>query len=178
MSAITDLYKYDPGRLTLLVVLGIVFASGAILSVNKIRLFRVTCIHTKIGVVGCVLSVYMILVMTVLSRFDYGEYAHRILPFASYVLYAKTRSSALLIDIIENILLFMPLGISMALIGRTKLRYLIAISVAFSLFIEVIQLITRRGWFESDDIMHNLLGFLIGYTVMTFLLIKKKEKGS
>ncbi|MEI3563747.1 MAG: VanZ family protein [Agathobacter rectalis] len=33
----------------------------------------------------------------------------------------------------------------------------------FALFIEVVQLITGRGVFETDDIINNTIGAMIGY---------------
>lgn len=48
-----------------------------------------------------------------------------------------------------------------------------------TIFIEVLQLISKRGIFEIDDIINNTLGCMIGYgIVMIFLLFSKRNKGS
>ncbi|MCR5335601.1 MAG: VanZ family protein [Synergistes sp.] len=40
-----------------------------------------------------------------------------------------------------------------------------------SVFIEIVQLITKRGLFEFDDIIHNTLGAFIGYLIVILLKI-------
>lgn len=66
-------------------------------------------------------------------------------------------------QIINNILLFIPLG---TILSRLKpewstMRILILISVG----IEILQYLSGRGFFETDDIISNSLGGLIGLTV-------------
>lgn len=62
--------------------------------------------------------------------------------------------------ILNNILLFIPLGAILFRLrsDRTTLFIIISISAA----IELLQYITRRGLFETDDLISNGLGGLIG----------------
>ena len=46
----------------------------------------------------------------------------------------------------------------------------------FALFIEVVQLITGRGVFETDDIINNTIGAMIGYGL--FSVVKTDICGS
>lgn len=65
---------------------------------------------------------------------------------------------------VENILLFVPLG----LLGTwmsTRAKSILAAAFwggLFSLSIETLQLITARGFFQLDDILTNLLGAFLG----------------
>lgn len=69
--------------------------------------------------------------------------------------------------VIENVLLFVPYGFLCAW-NFKPLKQLIPCVFAgacSSLFIETIQLLTQRGYFQIDDILTNTLGALIGYLV-------------
>ena len=63
-------------------------------------------------------------------------------------------------QIVENIILFLPLGF---LLPNDK-RY-IFIPVIISIFVELIQYYTLRGYFEFDDILNNSIGTLIGWLI-------------
>ena len=80
----------------------------------------------------------------------------------------NTRNNAY---VVENVLLFIPYGFfgSMAF---EKLRHFlpsIALGAATSLGIECMQLVTKRGFFQTDDIWTNILGTVIGFCVFRLL---------
>ena len=53
------------------------------------------------------------------------------------------------------------------------------VGVVSSLFIEIMQWLTKTGYFELDDIMTNTLGMLIGYLIcVLFVEIYKKNINS
>ena len=66
---------------------------------------------------------------------------------------------------IENILLFVPYGILVPILWRVYRRFWNLGLLAFitSTSIELVQLVTRRGYFELDDIVLNTAGALLGY---------------
>jgi len=70
-------------------------------------------------------------------------------------------------NIILNILMFVPLGFFIPFLwhGLSKFYLVLSISLAFTLTIEIIQLITARGVFSVEDILHNALGAIIGYFI-------------
>lgn len=66
---------------------------------------------------------------------------------------------------VENLLLFIPLGYLLPLLWK-RLNNVIATMLSgllFSVMVEVIQYLTQRGYFQTDDIIINLLGTVIGY---------------
>ena len=65
-------------------------------------------------------------------------------------------------QILLNILLFMPLGVLLALDKGRSLRKILGLGAVLSLTIELSQLIFKLGLFEWDDILHNALGCVLG----------------
>ena len=94
-----------------------------------------------------------LVVSTTLLRRTIGESAYQLIPFWSY------SDPKLRQQIIANILMFIPVGLFGANIWKWKA---ILLSMSFSAMIELTQLITKRGLFEFDDIIHNTLGAAIG----------------
>lgn len=66
-----------------------------------------------------------------------------------------------------NVFLFMPLGYLLPTSIRWFDRWwkVLLTGFCFSLLIETVQLITRLGWFDASDLLHNTLGALIGYWI-------------
>ena len=79
--------------------------------------------------------------------------------------------SNLFAQVFWNIVLFIPIGIllMMLLKCKHKLFFSVAASLYLSSTIELIQLITHRGLFEFDDIIHNTLGAFIGAVIYVFI---------
>lgn len=69
--------------------------------------------------------------------------------------------------VIENVLLFIPYGLlgAIALNSATSLIPCMLLGMFTSMEIEVMQLVTGRGYFQIDDIITNTLGAVIGYAV-------------
>ncbi len=77
---------------------------------------------------------------------------------------------------ILNIILFIPIGLFTEAILTSKRGKFSLFSNAIcglmcSLMIEVAQLFTRRGWFDMDDLLMNMLGSIVGGTL--YLLLKR-----
>ncbi|MGL5316465.1 MAG: VanZ family protein [Peptostreptococcaceae bacterium] len=83
-------------------------------------------------------------------------------------------------NIILNILMFVPLGVLLPIMFKTCQKFWVTYLVGFSatIILEVIQLITKRGIFEIDDIFNNTLGCLIGYGIVMILISLFKYKKS
>ena len=122
----------------------------------------------------CLLMGYIFLVLctTILYREESFENRYNLYPLICYtVLYNK-----LLAQIIMNIMMFVPIGFLVG--GALKKKHIwnvIKIGFVLSLFIELTQLITTRGVFNVDDIIHNVLGCAMGFFcfVICYKMIKK-----
>lgn len=66
---------------------------------------------------------------------------------------------------LENILLFIPLGFFLPLLWNQfkHLKNCLKAGLLFSLIIEYSQLVTGRGYCQTDDVLTNVLGTLVGY---------------
>lgn len=67
--------------------------------------------------------------------------------------------------IILNICMFVPFGFLFPIVYKkfSQWRYTYLAGAVATLFIEVLQLVLKRGIFEADDIMNNIIGTMIGY---------------
>ena len=76
-----------------------------------------------------------------------------------------------------NVLLFIPLGYLVPSITARMNRWwkVLLLGFGFSLLIETVQLITKLGWFDASDLLHNTLGAMIGYWIYCRWLREKKN---
>lgn len=102
------------------------------------------------------------------------------MPFWSWKVVLQTSDHEMFIQILANIILFIPLGILLPCCFQKcrKCRYTILYACLLSFVIELIQGIAQIGFFETDDIIHNTLGACVGvggYIVV--VSIRKKWRG-
>lgn len=153
-------------------IIGITFLVGSIIWL----LFRVKTSYSVFirQASSCLLLGYIFLVLctTVLYREETFEKRYNLRPLLSYtILYNK-----LLAQVIMNIAMFIPIGFFTG--GALKKKHFsnaLGFGFVLSLFIELTQIITTRGVFNVDDIIHNVLGCVIGFScfVLCYKMIKK-----
>lgn len=69
-------------------------------------------------------------------------------------------------NLLGNILIFVPYGFFVAMAGRTRGFFrTLFFSMFLSLGVEIVQLITRVGSFDVDDILLNTIGGVLGYII-------------
>lgn len=109
----------------------------------------------------CLLIGYIILMLcaTIVFREKSESMRYSLCPFKSYMqLYDK-----LLAQLILNVAMFMPIGFLTGVIKKANTIQVLGIGCLLSFFIEIIQLLSKRGVFNIDDVIHNTLGCAIGY---------------
>lgn len=69
--------------------------------------------------------------------------------------------------IIENVIMMIPLGVLVPVIWKQVHTVWRCLAVGFltSLAIETFQFVSERGYFQTDDILTNVLGTFIGYLI-------------
>lgn len=82
-------------------------------------------------------------------------------PFWSYHAIAAGNWK-LLLESIGNVLLFVPVGFSLAVIWRRTCWQIVRVAFLSSMLIEVIQLVMKLGYFEVEDLLHNTCGAVLG----------------
>ena len=109
--------------------------------------------------------VFLVLCAIVFFRETGAERGYNLMPFWSYWDYGEhSYFLEMFGENILNVLLFMPVGFlaGCGLRGMT-LKKVLFLGGGFSVFIELLQLIFKKGFCETDDVIHNVLGCLIGY---------------
>ena len=77
-------------------------------------------------------------------------------------------------QILTNVIMFIPVGVIAGRIWRWRGLW---VAAGLSVVIEVMQLLTARGLCEFDDVMHNMIGAVIGTALVISLdKIKGKEE--
>lgn len=105
---------------------------------------------------------------------------YNLVPFATITMYINpdNQRSAFL-DVIGNILLFVPMGIYIhALTCRKKIWIPVALSLLSTILIETAQFVLATGSFDIDDIMMNFLGALSGVLIFHLIYHLCKKDGA
>jgi glycopeptide antibiotics resistance protein len=80
---------------------------------------------------------------------------------------------------VENIIMFIPFSFILTMLLQLfrNLGYCMGIGFTFSVFLEILQLITRRGYCQIDDVLANTAGVLIGWAIpgIYYLLTTKRS---
>ena len=127
--------------------------------------------------VGALCAVSLILMFTLLGRSSGEGQALSLIPFASFV--KALTQSEFYRTMYMNMLLFLPLGLSLPFVLPDKIKHkalvTILIGAASSITIEAIQLIFKIGKCETDDVLMNTLGVIIGITSYLICIIAEKK---
>ena len=108
------------------------------------------------------------------------EYRYNLTPFLEIRRFItninQVGMKSLLINVVGNIVCFMPFGYLLPTITKSKIVKnifgVVLLTFVFSLSVETIQLVTKVGAFDVDDLMLNTFGGLLGYLVMRFTIHK------
>jgi len=123
---------------------------------------------------------FLILCATVIFRDTSAERSYNLIPFWSYFDYGKhSYFLEMFGETILNVLLFVPVGFLLdCVFQRMTLKKVLLLGGALSLFIELLQFIFKRGFCETNDVIHNVVGCLLGYALWrakTFMSKYNKE---
>lgn len=121
--------------------------------------------RAKRFVLGALLAEYYFLVLcsTVICRAGVMERHVELMPFWNYPdIWNKVDYPADLIEVLLNMALFVPIGFLLGGIGF-KTKKVLLMGICLSGIIEVSQFAFCKGLCETDDVMHNTLGCVIGY---------------
>lgn len=109
--------------------------------------------------------VFLVLCAIVFFRETGVERGYNLMPFWSYWDFGKDSYFLEMFgENILNVLLFVPVGFlaGCGLRGMTFKKVLF-LGGGLSVFIELLQFVFKKGFCETDDVIHNVLGCMIGY---------------
>ena len=111
---------------------------------------------------------FLVLAVTVFLR-SYSEEPNIILePFHSYRDYYVNDFTWF--EIRANVLLFIPIGFLLPMTLK-KPVFSFVFGVLISVFIELLQLILHRGLCETDDVISNTIGLVIGMAAYAAVIV-------
>lgn len=128
-----------------------------------------------------ILAVYFLFFSDILDRTMISDkYRYNLELFAEIKRFWINRQqlgmTSIMINIVGNVVCFMPFGFLLPTITRNKVvKNVVGVFVCtllFTLSVETIQLVTKVGAFDVDDIFLNTIGGILGYLVMRFTLHK------
>ena len=130
----------------------------------------------RVIIVRLLLLGYLILIFTktVVFRPSQFSYKHHFAPLWSYMA-IKQGYNELIAENILNVLLFIPIGFLFYMVIKSARWWAALIFGAIiSITIECCQFAFNRGSAEFDDVIHNVLGCMLGYGIV-FLFKKVYE---
>ena len=130
----------------------------------------------------CVL-VYVVFFAEAMGRTPQDGYVYNLTPlkeikrFMKYIWDNDALGRVARLNIFGNIIAFIPFGIYLPYTSESKLGFISTFLYTFSLSltIELVQLITKVGSCDVDDIILNALGGVIGYLVW-YIYTKLRKK--
>lgn len=171
------LFHYAFAGLAVLAVLLILFLIGWL--IYKKVFHGQKKLRKKYLVLGAVSFVYLFIVACAVfaDRAEYEEGVQSL--FASYRHAWYYWRPTDWMNIVLNILLFVPFGFFFPLWSKKLDKFYITVPAGFllTLVIEFLQYILKLGVFEWDDILNNTIGTLLGYCALqiSVCIVKKKK---
>ena len=115
---------------------------------------------------------YMLFYSAGFDRVEHEHYRYNLTLFQEIMRYynlgMRTGEWKLFVlNVIGNIVVFMPIGMFLpSLFLRCRnLSFTTILSFELSLCVEVVQLVTKVGSFDVDDLLLNTLGGILGYII-------------
>ncbi|MCI6021704.1 MAG: VanZ family protein [Clostridia bacterium] len=125
--------------------------------------------------------VYFLFFAELLDRMPAENYRYNLEPLREIKRFIAYRdiigTKAVLLNLFGNIVAFVPFGMALVSMSSKKPGFIAVViySAAFSTAIELVQLITRVGSCDVDDIILNTLGGAIGYVLYRLIKMCKKR---
>lgn len=131
----------------------------------------------RMGTIVFLVLYLMVLIYVCFLSEAYGRtemqntYHYNLVPFKEimrfYIYRELVGIQAFVLNLFGNVLAFIPFGMMLPIISWRYRRFTKVVSLTFllSLSIECIQLLTRVGSFDVDDLLLNTLGGVIGFCI-------------
>lgn len=145
----------------------------------------------KLGTLILLVLYFLVMVYVCFFSEAYGRaelsdtYHYNLIPFREiarfYVYRDVVGAKAFVLNLFGNVIAFMPFGLFIPILSarRRNLKSILKMMFFLSLAIEIIQLLTRTGSFDVDDLILNTLGGVLGYLLFVILdLFRRYRYGS
>lgn len=108
----------------------------------------------------------IVIIVTFGTRLPDPQFEYQLIPFLAHKKAFICGDEKELFQILCNIVMFIPFGVLFPIWKEEMVRnvfYLLKYAFYFSFGIELLQLMTKIGCFEIDDMINNVLGAVMGY---------------
>ena len=143
------------------IMAGIIYYGYISLSYRKIKGLH---LYKMIAAYFLYIYFFMILFISLLSREPGSRTKASLMLFStvSKDLYGN-------VFVVENIIMFIPLGILLPLLNKRFRSWRLCLAAGFlsSCMIEILQFFTQRGYFQTDDIITNSIGTVVGFVIIS-----------
>lgn len=147
-------------------------------------------IDNRVYVVGwCMFIVYLLSLTYFLffaeatgRTFADRTYQYNLIPFHEirrFLIYRRQLGfAAVALNLAGNVLAFVPFGMLLPLLVKWARPFgkTLVLGFEFSLLVEILQLFSKVGSFDVDDIILNTLGVMIGYVLFWLMRILHLNK--
>lgn len=131
-----------------------------------------------------VVLIYFVLFAEMWGRNEVSEgYNYNVVPFYEIIRFV-TNTGALgwrvvLVNLLGNVVAFVPFGLFLPMVANLRFNVwsIGVLTFDLSLTIELMQLITKVGSFDVDDLILNTLGGIMGYALCCFFDKLERKKG-
>lgn len=117
-------------------------------------------LNDKFRITMVCLFLIVILYFTIFSKNLHIVRTANLIPFWSY---REIGNDYIRYQIYMNIFLFIPLGFLIPFSSKKTFLQTLILGCCLSIIIEALQFIFALGLCETDDVIHNTLGCIIGY---------------
>lgn len=149
-------------------------------------IFIISFLVMTLAVVGCLLArvskrwvprillleyCFLVLCSTVIFRNTYAQEVRLMLtPFWNYAEVFSFRDLLDFWEVVLNIVLFIPIGLLLgASFSKARWHNILLTGILLSTSIEALQYTLQKGLCETNDVIHNALGCMIGFVVYQLL---------
>lgn len=150
-------FRINPWWIVISIIVGLV----TYLLVHYLRPKMQKIQQLTISLLSC--YIFLVLSYMVFSRHGTGIYKYELIPFWSYKFMVADKH--IILSAVLNAVLFMPIGFLLPVMTKSYRKALI-LGFLFSIFVDLLQLVTTTGTFEFDDIFHNTIGLCVGCWVL------------
>ena len=106
------------------------------------------------------------------NRVVLSTYHFNFIPFATmkrFLASSRVSNSSRIINLLGNIIVFIPFGLCLPVFFPNKKLYPVLLTFLFIFLMESLQLVLRRGAFDIDDFILNVVGYGAGYFLYCIL---------
>lgn len=151
---------------------------------KKKHKFIIRTVSWILFIIYLVMMVYFLFFSEMLGRTPSDTYHYNLKPFTEIqrylVYYKKLGSFYVLLNLMGNVICFMPLGFVLPVLSYKNRNIFKVTFICFlcSVAVEITQLVSKLGSCDVDDVILNTSGGILGYLCFSICMIILRHKTS